>query len=287
MMKSVCLSFLILLWAWPLMAQSHERIITIGGALTEIVYALGAEKQLVGSDTTSYYPPAAEALPKVGYQRALSAEGILSLQPDAILLTEEAGPPAVLQQIESAGVELLTLKAGRSLEDVTQNIAALGKALQRQEEAAKLIETLQADAQKLQAATQHFKEDAKQGATPRKKVLFILQHGGGAPMVAGAATAADSIITLSGAENAVQDYEGYKPLTPEAAVALKPEVILTTTQGLTQAGGEEGLLQSPGLALTPAAKHGHIIAMDSLLLLGFGPRTVQAAWQLHKAYSQP
>ena len=72
------------------------RIVSVSGATTEIVYALGAEKQLVGSDTTSLFPAAALQTPKVGYMRQLSAEGLLSLKPDAVITTHEAGPAAVL-----------------------------------------------------------------------------------------------------------------------------------------------------------------------------------------------
>lgn len=257
-------------------AETPKRIVTIGGALTEIVYALGAQSRIVGNDTTSLYPKQAESLPKVGYQRALSSEGILSLTPDAIILTDEAGPPTVIRQLEATGVKILKLKAGRSIDDVKYNVSAIGEILDRQQQAAALIETLDKDNAQLAAVTQAIKT--------HQKVMFVLQHNGGAPMVAGTETAADSIIKLSGGVNVVTGYSGYKPLTPEAAVALKPDVILITNMGLEQAGGIQGLLKAPGLSLTPAAKHGNVISMDSLLILGFGPRTVDAAMQLNKAY---
>lgn len=257
-------------------AGTPKRVITIGGALTETVYALGAKDLIVGSDTTSYYPPMAEKLPKVGYQRALSAEGILSLSPDLVILTEEAGPLPVLRQLKSAEVEILTLKAGRSLEDVKANIQKIAEALDREDTGAALIQKIDAESKKL--------TDSIATAKHKKRVMFILQHGGGAPLVAGKGTAADSIIALSGAANVVEDYDGYKPLSPEAAVALKPEVILITNQGLEQAGGKESLLNVPGISLTPAGKHGHVIAMDALLILGFGPRAAQAASALREAY---
>lgn len=267
---------LLLFLALPAQAGTPERVITIGGALTETVYALGAKDLIVGSDTTSYYPPMAEKLPKVGYQRALSAEGILSLSPDLVILTEEAGPPPVLRQLESAEVEILTLKAGRSLKDVKANIQKIAEALNREKMGVALIQKIDAESKKL--------NDSIATAKYKKRVMFILQHGGGAPLVAGKGTAADSIISLSGAANVVEDYDGYKPLSPEAAVALKPEVILITKRGLEQAGGKESLLNVPGISLTPAGRHGHVIAMDALLMLGFGPRAAQAASVLSEAY---
>ena len=109
MMKYILL-LLLLITPHLLKAAEINRVITIGGAVTEIAYLLGAESTLVGSDTTSYFPPSAEKLSKVGYQRALSAEGILSLEADLIILNEEAGPPSVLAQLKSANQKILNLK---------------------------------------------------------------------------------------------------------------------------------------------------------------------------------
>ena len=75
--------------ALPARAQA-QRVVSVGSALTEIVYALGAEKMLVGVDTTSLYPAAARSLPQVGYMRALSAEGVLSLKPTLVIATTAA-----------------------------------------------------------------------------------------------------------------------------------------------------------------------------------------------------
>lgn len=275
-MKKILAIWLLLVNSWAY-ADTPKRLVTIGGSITEIVYALGAGNKVVGNDTSSYFPKAAEQKPKVGYQRMLSAEGVLSLNPDLVILTEEAGPPAVIAQIKSTGVKLLTLKAGRSVTDIEANVQAIAKALACEDKGAQMIASMEEQQKQLQSFVQ------KQ--TGAKKVIFVLQHGGGSPMVAGKRTAADGVIQLSGAVNAVGAYEGYKPLTPEAAVALAPDVILITTMGLEQAGGKEALLNSPGIALTPAAKQGKLIAMDSLKLIGFGPRTIEAAIELNKAYS--
>ena len=266
----------LVLFALPAAAEAPRRVVSIGGALTEIVYALEAQEVLVGNDTTSYYPPAAEHLPKVGYQRALSAEGIVSLSPDLVMLTEEAGPPAVLAQLQAANIPILQLRAGRSLTDVRDAIRVIARALKKDRAGSALIDAIDRQTAELAKVTARHPTD--------KRVLFILQHGGGAPMAGGRETAADSIIRLSGAQNAVTEYTGYKPLTPEAAAALQPDVILTTARGLAQAGGKDALLAAPGLSLTPAARTGSLIVMDALLLLGFGPRTVQAAATLHEAY---
>lgn len=272
------LTLLLLFIMQPVAGETGKRLITIGGALTEIVYQLEKEALLVGSDTTSYYPAAAEQLPKVGYQRTLSAEGILSLNPDLIIYTDEAGPPAVLEQLKMTDVGLLKLKAGRSLADVIDNIKTMAETLDATARGQALIRELMAKKQGLDRAIA--------AADSAKKVMFILQHRGNTPLVAGKKTAADSIITLSGADNAVSDYEGYRPLTPEAAITQAPDIILITRQTLEHTGGQANLLKAPGLALTPAGIRGHVIAMDALLMIGFGPRIVDAALELHERYSE-
>jgi iron complex transport system substrate-binding protein len=267
------LAFLLLVPPDVSFAGAAKRIVSIGGAQTEIIYALGAESRIVGVDSTSYWPETAKLLPQVGYQRALSAEGILSLEPDLVILGVDAGPPAVIEQLKQANIPLLVLQEDHSIASVKQKIAAIARALGEVTKGKALMERL--DEQ--QAALD---QELKAHPAPAR-VLFIMQHGAGSAMVAGTHTAADAILKLAGASNAVTAYEGYKPLTPEAAPALAPDIILVTTQTLDEIGGKDSVLKLPGLALTPAGKSGRVIAMDTLLLLGFGPRTIEAARELH------
>lgn len=253
-----------------------ERIVSIGGAVTEILYALEVEDRIVATDTTSSHPPAAVKQPKVGYMRALSAEGVLSLAPDLVILPGEAGPPAVIDQLRQAGVDLLMVEDHYSIDGVINKIETIASALGLPQRGEALVKKLRQQLDRLEAHVS--------GTESHPGVLFILNHGGGAPMVAGRDTAADGIIRLSGAKNVVSDYSGYKPLTPEAAVTAAPDVLLITRQGLEQMGGRDALLSRPGLALTPAGREQRVIALDALLLLGFGPRTVDAALQLAEQY---
>lgn len=252
-----------------------RRVVCVGGALTEIVYALGAGDRLVAVDSTSVYPAEASALPQVGYQRTLSAEGILAQTPDLLIATADAGPPTVLRQIRDAGVPVESVPVGYSPQAVDDKVrrvaAALGLAAQGEALRKRVAEgwrTLQ----------------GQLSAPPtRPRVLFILAHSGPALMVAGSNTAAHAMIELAGGVNAVGDTSGYKPLSPEAIIGAAPEVILITDEGLASVGGKAALLRKAGLAQTPAARSGRVIAMNALLLLGFGPRTPDAANQLAQA----
>jgi len=257
--------------ALPARAQT-QRVVSVGSALTEIVYALGAEKMLVGVDTTSLYPAAARSLPQVGYMRALSAEGVLALKPTLVIATTAAGPATTLDQLKATGIEVLILPDHYDYESVVAKIELVGKLTGKTAEAQAMIAQGRADMASLAA---------KLAAVPaRPRVLFLLSMGGGAPQAAGANTAADGIIKLAGGTNAVEGYSGYRPLTPEAVIASRADFVLVTRQTVEAMGGIEKILAQPALSQTPAGKSGRVLQFDTLLLLGFGPRTPEAATQL-------
>ncbi len=260
------------LQAW---AQARPRIVSVGSALTEIVYALGAEGLLVGVDTTSLYPAAARALPQVGYMRALAAEGVLSLKPTLVIATTAAGPATTLDQLRATGVEILVLPDRYDYDSVIAKIAAVGRVTGKMAEADAMIARGRADMEEL----------AKRlvTTTTKPRVLFLLSMSGGAPQAAGRDTAADGIIRLAGGTNAIDAYAGYRPLTPEAVLASRADFILVTSHTVQAMGGIEAILDQPALRRTPAGRAGKVLQFDTLLLLGFGPRTPQAALELAAA----
>ncbi len=262
--------------AW---ASAERRIVSVGGALTETLYALGAQAELVGVDTTSLYPQAARQLPSVGYARALSAEGVLSLRPTLVVASEEAGPPAVLRQIESAQVPLMLLHTDYRFEGVLTRTLRLAGLCGRVQEGRALVAEMERSWSQTQAVLARRASVGK--AAPR--VLFVLSHSMAQVRVAGSGTAADAMIRYAGGVNVLGHVEGYKPLTPEAAIAAAPDLILATEQGLQAAGGIDGLLKAPGLAQTPAGRARRVVAQDALVLLGFGPRLPQAVAALAEA----
>ena len=154
-------------------------------------------------------------------------------------------------------------------------IAAVGRVTGKQTEADAMIARGRADMAELakRLAT----------ATTKPRVLFLLSMGGGAPQAAGRDTAADGIIRLAGGTNAIDAYSGYRPLTPEAVIASRADFVLVTRQTVQAMGGLEAVLNQPSLRQTPAGRAGKILQFDTLLLLGFGPRTPQAAQELAMA----
>ncbi len=256
--------------------EAPQRIVSIGGSVTEIIYALGAEDRLVARDSTSVFPPEALDLPDIGYMRALSAEGVLSVNPDLIVAIEGSGPPETIDVLDKASVPMTVVPDRYDSEGIVDKIEAIGEVLGVGEQAEELAAQVEAD---LAAA-----EEMSAGIEDRKRVLFILSVQDGRIMGAGTGTAANGIITMAGGVNAIEGVEGYKPLSQEALVAAAPDVILTMDRaGMDHAASAKKLLAHPALAATPAGQNGSLVHMDAAYLLGFGPRTAAAVRDLTEA----
>ncbi len=253
------------------------RIVSIGGALTETVFALGQGARVIAVDTTSRYPVAASTLPRVGYMRTLPTEGLVSLAPDLLLMSGDAGPPQVLAVLRAAGVPMTVVEDGSGPGAPAAKARAVGAALGVAAE--DLARTLEADWAALDAPLAAV-------AARRPRVLFVLSLARGAPLVSGRSTHADAMILAAGGENVVRSFEGYRPLSAEAAVALAPDVVLMMDHALAEAGGRAVLREVPALAVTPAVRRGRVLAMDGPYLLNFGPRAAAARRDL-AAYLHP
>lgn len=253
------------------------KFISIGGALTEIVYALGAEKQLLARDTTSTYPTDAQKLPDVGYMRNLSSEGILSLEPEAILLDQGSGPVSTIEILESAAIPVVEIPEHYSQEGIREKISKIGHALHKETEAQALIKKVDDEFAKNNALLKK--------STKTKRILFVLTVQNGRMMAAGRNTAADSIIKLAGATNAIEGYNGYKLVTDEAIIEAAPDLVLMMGHAGVSATPDD-IFNIPAIQTTPAYKNRAVKQMDGLYLLGFGPRTPLAVREVITTLNQ-
>jgi len=258
-------------------AEGDQNVLAIGGSVTEIIYALGEGDRVIARDTTSSYPPEVGALPDVGYMRALSPEGVLSVNPGLIISEDGAGPPETIDVLTAANIPFITVPDGYTAEGIVAKINAVGDALDAGPAARILAEevTAQLDAAVNAAST-------KAGDTP-KRVMFILSTQGGRIMASGRNTAANGIIEMAGGVNAITDFEGYKPLSDEAVSAAAPDVILMMDRSGDHSSDNAELLAMPSIATTPAAQTQSVVRMNGLYLLGFGPRTADAITDLTAA----
>jgi len=247
-----------------------SRIASIGGSLTEIVYALGQQEHLVARDSTSLYPQEALKLPDVGYMRQLSPEGVLSVNPSGILALQGSGPKEAVEVLKKASVPYVEVPETFDHEGILAKIRAVGKAFGVDDKAAALATEVDA---KLKAA-----EQLTAAVKQRKRVLFILSMQGGKILASGGDTAADGIVKLAGGVNAIEGFTGYKQLSDEAAVTAAPDVILMMNHGI--AATDDELFGNAAISQTPAGVARKVIRMDGGYLLGFGPRTADAIHDL-------
>ena len=259
-----------------LAGELPQRWVSAGGALSEWVSVLGAESKLVGVDTTSQHPESLKSLPSIGYQRQLSAEGVLSLKPDVLIGTEEMGPAAVLLQIRGAGVPVEMFSAQADLASLEGTLQHLGRLLGDEAQATQVFKDYR---QQLEQHQQQVK--AAQANHKAPGVLLLLGHAGGKPMIAGKDTAADWLLTQAGGHN-LATHSGYKPFSVEALAGLNPEVLVFADRSLTGEAARKALMkENPVLASIRAAKNGRIYEVDPTLLVGgLGPRLPERLKQL-------
>ena len=246
-----------------------SRIITVPGNVTETLFALGHGDRVVGICASSRYPEAVGELPKVGYRGRLNAEGILSLSPDLLIATEEAGPAEVIAQVRGAGIRVEIVSGARSLEGATRRITEIARLLGEVTKGQQLVDEI----------TEKIGTVTPPAAAPKVLFIYVARN---MMLVAGSGTAAESMITLAGGVNAVTSFESFKPMNPEALIAANPDFILLDSSGLESIGGVEAVLKLPGVSETRAGRKRQIIAVNKTLLLGFGPRFAEGAVQLAK-----
>ena len=255
-----------------IMISDPARIVSIGGAITEILYALGFEDRLAGVDTTSLYPPAAlRDKPNVGYMRQISAEGVLGLNPSLVLAVQGSGPKETMDVLEAATVPLVVVPDIFSEKGLLDKIRMVGHAMGADERAECLTAVVAGDLAQLR--------ELRARVTTPVRVMFVMSLLNGLVMAAGKNTAANEIIALAGAVNAIDGYDGYKIISDEAIVAAKPDVVLSIQRGKDSVDAE-AVYVHPAFALTPVAANKTFISMEGLYLLGFGPRTAAAARDL-------
>lgn len=274
-LRGLLLALTLACLAAPARPEGGQRLISLGGSVTEIVVALGAGDWLVARDSTSDWPASVAALPDVGYIRALSPENVLALDPDLIVAEGDAGPPEAVEVLESAGVRFVLMPEATTPDAILAKIGAVAEALGLPGEGAALAARVEAGLKAVEAR-------AARVETPRR-VLFVLSLQGGRVMAGGEGTEAEGIIRLAGGVNAATGFAGYKPMTDEAVVAAAPDAILMMDTGGALAVTDADVLAQPALAETPAGRKRAIIRMDGMLMLGFGPRTPEAAGALHDA----
>lgn len=252
-------------------AEPGNRVVCVSKQINEFIYAIGAEGHLVARDLTSIFPLQITKLPSVGYHRALSAEGIISMRPSVFLTDGNVGPDAVLDRLRDVNIPIVVMNPGRSVDDAQRLLTRLGQYFHREDAAA----TVLAEWKRRMDGVQR---DAGQWAgQPGPRVLMI--HFGQASnsyLALGNGGPAEQVLKWSGGENAIDKGGGMTRLTPELIAQAAPDVIIATDVGFDRFGSAEKFKELPGVDITPAGKSGRIYRVDETDLMYYGPRTPDA-----------
>ncbi len=239
---------------------------SLGGSVTEIIYALGLEEALVGTDLSSVYPAAATNLPSVGYHRDLPIEGLIDLAPDVILASEQAGPKQVLDRLATLGIRIEIIDDKPTLDSLSKRIGQIATVFGADQQGKSLQEKVR----------QHTAVSKQSGQPVTALVLMIHSNQ---TQAAGANTAPALLLQLAGLQNVIEQQNGYRSISSESIAALAPDVIILTGSATPEKTDDVGDEHSDpdtadyaGLKLTPAARNDTITTIDPLLMLSIGPR---------------
>jgi iron complex transport system substrate-binding protein len=263
----------------PARAQGSSRILSVGGAVTEVLYELGVADRIIAVDSTSQFPPVALKTHKnVGYFRALSTEGVLSVAPDLIVASDKAGPPEVVRALKSSGIEYFEVNDDPTPEALAARVKAIAGKVGKAAAGEDLVKQIEKGFADLAEAR------ARLPRTP--SALFVLSVQGGRAIIGGTDTTADVMLKLAGATNAASSLKGFKPISEESIVAMDPEAIVLMGRSSGPGIGSD-VLKLPGVAATRAGRDRRVVEMDGLYLMGFGPRAPAAATDLMRALQAP
>ena len=252
-------------------ASNTEKVVVAGGSLTEIMYYLGLQQKIVALDVTSSYPKEAKKLPSIGYVRALSTEGVLSLDPTLVIGENDMGPENVVEQIKRTNIDLRIIPETHSAEGIKSKVLCLGTIFDLNDKTKKKVND------ELIPLIDDLEEIQKKNKKLKKRILLILSMQGTSPVVAGLGTAGDGFIKMTGASNVITEFEGWKPVSPESLILSNPDYILITSRGMRSFRSIDELVKQPALSLTNAAKNRNVIDINGMAMLGFGPRGIMTA----------
>ncbi|MFE9764844.1 hemin ABC transporter substrate-binding protein [Streptomyces sp. NPDC005808] len=248
--------------------RAADRIVPLSGSLSEIVFTLGLGDRVVARDITATFAQA-EKLPVVTRNHDVSAESVLSLEPDLVLAETTTGPDEAMEQIRDAGVPVLVVDPALGLDDVGPRIQAVADAL-----------GVPADGKRLTLRSEDRIAAVRKAIPAREehpRVAFLYLRGTASVyLIGGKGSGATSLLEAAGAVDAGAESgleKDFSTITTEALAQAAPDAILVMTKGLESVGGIDGLVKIPGVAQTPAGMERRVVSIEDGVLLNYGPRT--------------
>jgi iron complex transport system substrate-binding protein len=255
--------------------NNKQRIVCVSKQLTEIIFAVGGDTALVGVDISSTYPPQAKKITTVGYHRALSGEGIISLDPTVVWHDGNIAPQQVIDQIKKVGIPMREFKGGATIDSTKMLIMQIASEFHNKKKGKEICDKLDSDMAKL--------DSARKSYTDKPRVLII--HFGQAAnkyFVLSRRGVPQQMLEWAGAENAADTAQRWKDLSAEVIATSQPDVILATDFGYDLRGSIEKFKSLPGISLSPAAKNNRIYRIEEHDLVYLGPRTGENVLRIMK-----
>ena len=253
--------------------SKDARYVVISPIYNEIIWALGAQDKVVGIDLSTTYPPEVKNVQTVGYHRALSAEGILSLHPTAVIHDNNIGPPQVVQQLQQLNIPMKTFSAKNDSFDGTKAlIREMGAYFHKETRAEELCNTMDtqraASLEKVKQYTDHPRVAVIHFGRA-SNVYMVVGKGGG-----GDGGGVSQMIELAGGQMAVENRGMQRMESPEIIAQANPDVVLLTDYGYDRLGGSLDQIKAlPGVATSNAARNNRIYRIEENVLNYFGPRS--------------
>jgi len=267
---------------------SRILALDLSGSLAATVFGLGLGDSVVGRDTSTGFPEAAE-LPLVTQNgHELNGEAILALEPTVILTDSSIGPWDVVLQMRDSGIPVVVLSPQRNLDNIDDLVAQVAAALGVPEAGEALNAQIGSE---ISATMADIAALAPTDPADRPRVMFFYVRGNaGIYYIFGEGSGADALIESLGAVDVAKEigWQGMRPMTAEALIDAAPDVLIMMTKGLESVDGVDGLLERiPAIAETPAGRHRRIIDMNDTEVMSFGPRTAAVLDALARALYAP
>jgi iron complex transport system substrate-binding protein len=249
-------------------AGNGPRVVCVSKQINEFLFDIHAESVLVARDLTSIYPPRITSLTSVGYHRALSAEGIISMRPTMLLTDGNLGPDAVVTQVKKVGIPVVIMTPGGTPDSAQLLMKRLGQEFHREHAADSVVAQWTTDMAAALADTLKWAKASK----PRVLIMHMGQIANNY-LALKRGSAGDQVIQWAGGVNAVDSAGGMMRLTPELIAKAAPDIIIATDVGYDRLGTVEKFAAMPGVAETPAGKNKRVYRVDETEVMYFGPRT--------------
>ena len=251
----------------PALPSRADRIVSMAPDLTEILFALGLDEQIVGVTQYSDYPPAAKEKPNVGSFWQPNIEAVVAAKPNLVIVLGSPQQKNLAERLKRIGYKTLTVNLEK-VNDFFKATAQIGTATDRQRQADELISDIK---EKLKTLSSLVGDEAK------VRVLWVVQRE---PLrVAGRNTFVNELIEMAGGENAIgPTLHKYPPIGAEQVIISRPEVIIEPDMGQEDPAAQRdaALRYWSRFKNVPAVTNGRIYVIPGGAVSRLGPRLYEA-----------